>query len=36
MATAKAVLDKIPPVVIKAYTQRGSKERTVGRYSELE
>ena len=35
-AAAKAVLDKIPPDVIKAYTQRGSKERTVGRYSELE
>ncbi len=34
--TAKAVLDKIPPDVINAYTQRGSKERMVGRYSELE
>ena len=35
-AAAKAILDKIPPDIIKAYTQRGSKERTVRRYSELE
>ncbi len=35
-AAAKAILDKLPPDIIEAYTQRGSKERTVGRYSELE
>ena len=32
----KGILDRIPPEVIKVYTQRGSKAKEVDRYSGLE
>ena len=31
-AAAKAVLERIPPDIIKAYTQRGNRERKVDQY----
>ena len=33
---AQAVLERIPPDIIKAYTQRGNRERKVDQYSALE
>ena len=33
---AQAVLERIPPDIIKAYTQRGNRERKVDQYSTLE
>ena len=35
-AAAQAVLEQIPPDIIKAYTQRGNRERKVDQYSALE
>ena len=32
----KGILDRIPPEIIRAYTQRGSKKQEVNHYSELE